>query len=106
MAWPRDRAARLAAARSARFVTSCDGLVAVWRTDVVKGAGGARVSCAAPEPHEQQRQRQQQPADTVDGEGGEAVLGPDQPAEVLAGEPGDQGPAQEDSGPDRELLES
>jgi len=46
----------------------------------------------------QWRQRHHQAADAVDGECGEAVLVPDQPPEILAEEPGDEGRRQEDRG--------
>src|ERR1700754_1068652 len=61
--------------------------------------------CAEPEPCEQQGQRHDQTADAVDDERGVAADMPDQPAEVLAEEGGDEGQWQEDRREDRELLD-
>ena len=66
--------------------------------------GGICAEGAESEPPEQQHQRHHQAADAVDDEGGRAGHVPDQPAEVLAEEAGDEGERQEDRGQDRELF--
>src|SRR5215469_16888448 len=60
---------------------------------------------AEPEPQEQQHQWHHEAADPVDDERGAAVDVPDQPAEVLPEEAGDEGERQEDRGQDSELLD-